>query len=156
MPGVPDLYQGSERFEGSLVDPDNRRPVDFAALAAALSSLTSATRSQSPEQEKLWLSTRVLRARRDRPELFTSYGPLHVTGPAARHVVAFDRGGALTVATRLPVGLAARGGWSSTALVLPEGKFRDALTDACSTGSVEVGEVLGDLPVALLLREPAA
>ena len=57
----------------------------------------------------------VLRARRDRPELFTRHRRLDVSGPAAEHAVAFDRGGALAVATRWPVHLAAAGGWGETA-----------------------------------------
>ena len=60
-----------------------------------------------------------LRLRRDRPELFTSYTPLRAEGPAADHVLAFDRGGAVTVVTRLPLGLAAKGGWGETTLALP-------------------------------------
>ncbi len=129
VPGVPDVYQGSELGDLSLVDPDNRRPVDFDAAAAALADGSHA---------KQRLTARALRLRRDRPELFTSYTPLLAEGPAAEHVLAFDRGGAVTVVTRLPLGLAASGGWGETTLALPDGTVRP------------VAELLADGPVALL------
>ncbi|MET0839107.1 MAG: malto-oligosyltrehalose synthase [Marmoricola sp.] len=110
VPGVPDVYQGSEVEERSLVDPDNRRPVDFDTARATLADGTV---------EKQQLTAEALRLRRERPELFTSYTPLLAEGPAADHVLAFDRGGAVTVVTRLPVGLAQKGGWGDTVLHLP-------------------------------------
>ncbi|WP_139979345.1 malto-oligosyltrehalose synthase [Nocardioides litoris] len=146
MPGVPDVYQGSELWELSLVDPDNRRPVDFDLRADLLAG--QATHVQLP---KLRLVAEALRLRRDRPELFTGYTPVRATGEAADHVVAFDRGGALAVATRLPVGLEARGGWGDTRLVLPEGTWRDLLTDRTTDG--ELGPLLATYGVALLVRE---
>ena len=114
MPGVPDVYQGSELWETSLVDPDNRRPVDFDHRAAVLGGEES-----DDAVDKLHVTCSALTLRRDRPELFTSYTPVTASGPAAHHVLAFDRGGAVTVATRLPVGLAAAGGWGDTTLDLP-------------------------------------
>jgi (1->4)-alpha-D-glucan 1-alpha-D-glucosylmutase len=156
MPGVPDVYQGTELWNDSLVDPDNRRPVDFAARQAALTRLDSG--NQPPPVDgtglaKLWVVSRTLRARRDHPELFTGYTPLPVDGPAMQHLVAFDRGGAITLATRLPVGLAAQGGWGHASLALPPGPYRDALTGALFTGRLPVADALGRYPVALLLRE---
>ncbi|MDX6375248.1 MAG: (1-_4)-alpha-D-glucan 1-alpha-D-glucosylmutase, partial [Nocardioidaceae bacterium] len=102
VPGVPDVYQGSELGDLSLVDPDNRRPVDFDAAESSLADGSNAKQA---------LTAGALRLRRDRPELFTSYTPLLAEGAAAGHVLAFDRGGAVTVVTRLPLGLAVRGGW---------------------------------------------
>ena len=105
MPGVPDVYQGSELWEQSLVDPDNRRPVDFDLRAAAARRRRPRPTSAAA---KLLVTATALRLRRDRPELFTSYAAGR--RPAARPPstsLAFDRGGAVTVATRLPVGLAA-------------------------------------------------
>ena len=95
-----------------------------------------------------------LRLRRDHAELFTSYDPVEARGEAAEHLVAFDRGGALTVATRLPLGLAQRGGWGDTELVLPAGRWWDHVTDRDleSDGTVLVGEVLDVWPVAMLTR----
>lgn len=162
MPGVPDVYQGSELWEQGLVDPDNRRPVDFDARAAMLADLDRAVptltgRPDDAGAAKLLVTQRALTARRDRPELFTGYEGVPAGGEAADHVLAFDRGGAVTVATRLPVGLAARGGWGDTVLPLPEGAWRDVLTGRvaeASTGA-PVAELLADLPVALLVREDA-
>ena len=109
MPGVPDVYQGTELWEDSLVDPDNRRPVDFDARRALLDRARRGDRRRrrsTPDgAAKLWVVSRALRLRRDWPDLFASYTPLRADGPAAEHAVAFDRGGAITVATRLPVGL---------------------------------------------------
>ena len=108
---------------------------------------------------KLALVRAALRLRRDRPELFGSYSAVAATGDAAEHALAFDRGGALTVVTRLPVGLAARGGWGETVLPLADGAWTDALTGRTTTATdgagLRLAEVLGDLPVALLVREDA-
>ncbi|MEI5673141.1 MULTISPECIES: malto-oligosyltrehalose synthase [unclassified Nocardioides] len=155
MPGVPDVYQGSEMWEQSLVDPDNRRPVDFGARAELLRSGSwSAPQPVLDDggSAKLHLTATSLRLRRDRPELFTSYDAVAASGPATDHVVAFDRGGAVTVATRLPVGLAARGGWGPTTLELPPGHWTDALGSWSGSGPAPLAEVLADLPVALLVR----
>jgi len=154
MPGVPDVYQGTELWENSLVDPDNRRPVDFAErrdLLAALDAGTSPPPVDVSGAAKLLVVSRALRLRRDRPQLFQRYHAVPATGSAAEHVVAFDRGGALTVATRLPVGLAARGGWGDTELKLPGGAWTDALTGRL-VDAVAVGDLLDVYPVALLVR----
>ena len=159
MPGVPDVYQGSELWEQSLVDPDNRRPVDYDLRRELLSGVDASTLPPSPSSaldavgtDKLLVTSRALRLRRDRPELFGSYAPLSASGPSADHVLAFDRGGAVTVVTRLPLGLEARGGWGETSLELPAGRWRDVLTGR-SLRSGDVGEMLSLLPVALLVRE---
>lgn len=148
MPGVPDVYQGSELWETSLVDPDNRRAVDFDHRAAVL-----AGSADDDAAEKLLVTHRALILRRDRPELFTTYTPLAASGRAAEHVLAFDRGGAVTVATRLPAGLEADGGWGDTRLDLPPGAWRDLLTGA--PASDRLADLLRDLPVALLVQEDA-
>ncbi|MGH3335956.1 MAG: malto-oligosyltrehalose synthase, partial [Nocardioides sp.] len=162
IPGVPDVYQGSELWEQSLVDPDNRRFVDFDGRAGLLDSLgrgvdVSLTESaDDPGAAKLLVTRAALTRRRDRPELFTTYAPVAASGTAADHVLAFDRGGAVTVATRLPVGLAVQGGWGTTALELPGGTWRDVITGAVATSSDDgprLSEVLRSLPVALLVRE---
>jgi (1->4)-alpha-D-glucan 1-alpha-D-glucosylmutase len=159
MPGVPDLYQGSELFNGSLVDPDNRRPVDFSLGQAALATLDDD--QQGPAEydtplAKLWVTRQALRARRDAPHLFVDYRPLYAEGPTGEHLIGFDRGGAITLATRLPVGLERRGGWGASSVSLPEGRYRDALTDTPYEDSVELTELFRRYPVALLLPEPPA
>ncbi|MCW2813838.1 MAG: treY, partial [Nocardioides sp.] len=147
VPGVPDVYQGSELWEQSLVDPDNRRPVDFDLRAALLADASL----DHPARAKLLVTSSALRLRRDRPELFTTYDAVAADGDSAAHVVAFDRGGVITVATRLPLGLAARGGWGDTTLRLPPGSWRDVLTDWPTDGALSA--LLSTYPVALLVKE---
>ena len=148
MPGVPDVYQGQELTEHTLVDPDNRRPVDYAARARMLEELDATTADPT-----LLVSARVLRLRRARPDVFSGdYAPMRVSGVAADHAVAFLRGGAaLTVATRLPVTLRRSGGWRETAMELPPGEWRDTLTGS-PVDSGRLAKVLSRLPVALLVR----
>ena len=155
-PGVPDVYQGSELWNRSLVDPDNRLPVDFAERRAVLARVDDGELPDLDETAaaKLLVTTRALRARRDRPELFTRYAGLEVVGPAAEHAIASDRGGAITLATRLPIGLERAGGWRDTLVMVPHGAYVDALTGAAfDGGAVEVERILARYPVALLLRE---
>lgn len=146
MPGVPDVYQGSELWESSLVDPDNRRPVDFDHRAAVLAGT-----ADDDAVDKLHVTCSALTLRRDRPALFSSYAPVAATGPAAGHVLAFDRGGAIAVATRLPVGLARGGGWGDTKLALPSGRWHDVLTGHPTDG--RLSDLLQVHPVALLVKE---
>jgi (1->4)-alpha-D-glucan 1-alpha-D-glucosylmutase len=157
-PGVPDVYQGTECFEYSLVDPDNRRPVDFAARRSLLARLDEhwLPPVNTSGAAKLLVTTSVLRLRRYRPELFHGYRPLHAEGPAAEHAVAFARdAGVVAVATRLPIGLAALGGWSDTVLTLPDGAddWTDVITGESVDGSThQLASLLSRYPVALLVR----
>ncbi|HET9257150.1 MAG TPA: malto-oligosyltrehalose synthase [Pseudonocardiaceae bacterium] len=156
MPGVPDTYQGCEVWDLSLVDPDNRRPVDFSARAELLARID---RGWVPGIDdsgaaKLLVVSRVLRARREDPARFTGYTPLRASGPAESHAIAFARQGVIAVATRLPVGLAARGGWAETTLALPEGTWTDALTGFSASGSAPLAGLLSRYPVALLGGRP--
>ncbi|MFD1835599.1 malto-oligosyltrehalose synthase [Brachybacterium rhamnosum] len=161
MPGVPDVYQGNETVDLSLVDPDNRRPVDHEAHAARLERMIEGAGADGVGDEKLWLTHRALGLRRERPELFAgrhaAYRPLPTT---TSHAVAFGRGvdegplEAVTVATRLAHGLAQRGGWGDARLSLPEGRWRDLLSGRSTDGGlVPLRELLEELPVALLVRE---
>jgi (1->4)-alpha-D-glucan 1-alpha-D-glucosylmutase len=178
MPGVADVYQGCELTGLSLVDPDNRREVDFMLRRRLLGALDAdpglapskgAAAVQSPDPpdlpgapaggldaEKLLVTSRTLRLRRDHPDWFAgSYTPLPADGPAARHAVAFLRGGnAVTVVTRLPARLRRIGGWADTVLPLPQGRWLDALTGGAHAGPRPLLSALtGRLPVALLIRE---
>jgi (1->4)-alpha-D-glucan 1-alpha-D-glucosylmutase len=155
MPGVPDVYQGSELFEDSLVDPDNRRRVDFARRASLLRELENSGFPGPPlgESAKLWLVSRVLRLRRDEPHSFGSYLPLPIAGDLARHGLAFDRGGIVAVSTRLPLSLQRSGGWGNTELVLPDGEYLDVLSGARWSGRVLIAELLARYPGAVLTRE---
>ena len=163
VPGSPDVYQGSELWEQSLVDPDNRRPVDFDQRAALLKELRAGERpplAPTPDDDgsvKLLLTHVALSARREHPDLFTGYTPLAAEGSAADHVLSFDRGGAISVATRLPVGLAAKGGWGDTSLPVAPGVWVDLMTGRRLTtgesGGLSLSELLSAYPVALLVRE---
>ncbi len=157
MPGVPDVYQGTELWDLSLVDPDNRRPVDYALRRELLAGLDGGEvpTVDATGAAKLLVVSRTLRARRDNPEWFAGYQPVEATGSAADHVVAYDRGGVVVVATRLPVGLAAAG-WGDTALQLPNGAWRDLFTSerfVSDIAGVAADALLTRLPVALLVRE---
>ena len=151
-PGVPDVYQGSELWETSLVDPDNRREIDFDERQLLLAAIDAGAHPPIDESgaAKLLVTSRALRLRRDRPELFTRYAPLPAVGSAAEHVLAFDRGGAVTIATRLPVSLA-RSGWGDTTVLLPGRPVVDVITGTeYEGGSLLVSELLQSYPVALL------
>ncbi|OWV04831.1 malto-oligosyltrehalose synthase [Micromonospora wenchangensis] len=153
MPGVPDTYQGTELWENSLVDPDNRRPVDFAVRRELLARLDAGWQPAvaADGAAKLLVVSRTLRLRRDHPELFDGYRPVAAHGPAAAHVVAFDRGGAVAVATRLPVGLARDGGWRDTRLSMPGNSVTDVFTGQVYSGSeLLLHDLLDTYPVALL------
>ena len=158
MPGVADVYQGCELTGLSLVDPDNRRPVDFTLRRRMLGALDGDSPADGLDAEKLLVTSRALRLRRDHPDWFAgSYTPVLADGTAAGHAVAFLRGGnAVTVATRLPAGLRRAGGWAGTAVTLPAGRWRDALTGATHTGTkLLLSALTSRLPVALLVREGA-
>jgi (1->4)-alpha-D-glucan 1-alpha-D-glucosylmutase len=154
-PGVPDVYQGSELWEQSLVDPDNRRAVDFDLRRRMLAELDAGALPPVDAEgaAKLLVTSRALRLRRDRPELFQDYMPIAASGPAADHLVAFDRGGAITLATRLPVGLAVRGGWGDTVVDVGSAPVIDVLTGRhFQGGELRLAEVLDRYPVALLVE----
>ncbi len=155
-PGVPDIYQGSELWDRSLVDPDNRRPVDFEARRRLLGEVMhmSAVEAWDRAAEgvaKLWLLQHVLALRARRPEAFDgSYQPLVVEGAMHDRVVAFVRDGSLAiVAPALVVDLDA---WADTALPLPDGQWHDVLGDRGVGGRVPLAELLATFPVALLER----
>ncbi|WP_309855825.1 malto-oligosyltrehalose synthase [Leifsonia sp. 1010] len=151
-PGIPDVYQGSERWERSLVDPDNRRPVEFDAAAALLAHIDEGWQPEvdSSGAAKELVTAKALRLRRDRPELFNGYRPVYAEGSRAGHLVGFDRGGAIALATRLPVGLSATGGWADTTIDLGEEPMRDELTGRDYSGRVPLASVFETYPVALL------
>ncbi|MEU4681215.1 malto-oligosyltrehalose synthase [Micromonospora sp. NPDC023737] len=153
MPGVPDTYQGTELWDNSLVDPDNRRPVDFAVRRQLLARLDAGWQPpvDAGGAAKLLVVSRTLRLRRRRPDLFTGYCPVAAHGPAAPHAVAFDRGGAVAVATRLPLRLARDGGWRDTFLSLRRHNVTDVFTGRVYSGSeLLLQDLLSTYPVALL------
>ncbi len=160
-PGVPDIYQGCELWTLSLVDPDNRRPVDFALRRRLLERLAGA----APEEimagmeeglPKLWVVRQALHLRRRRPDCFgagAGYLPLAARGARAGHAVAFCRAGAVvTVVPRLVLGLG--GDWSDTEITLPGGgRWWNELTgDEVAAGPCALADLLRRFPVALLSR----
>ena len=178
-PGVPDLYQGHETISLTLVDPDNRRPVDYATLAQTLAALAVldpaqlATLMTTPQdgRAKLWMTWRLLALRQAQPALFRDgdYTALRVSGAHAEHVVAFARhfeGTTLVViagrlfarllgeANQSPLGEAA---WADTAVTvnLPDGtRLTDALggaTRLVAHGRIMLGAAFERLPAAALL-----
>ncbi|AVJ53386.1 malto-oligosyltrehalose synthase [Kocuria rhizophila] len=165
LPGVPDIYQGQELWEPSLVDPDNRRSVDFTAREAMLTELDAAapgSAAATPAVDetgaaRMLLTSRALRLRRDHPELFTDYTPLETTGALAEHALGFDRGGAATVVTRFPATLAAEGGFTDETVALAPGLWQDVLTHreftAAQDARVTLAELLDTYPVAILRRK---
>ncbi|MFF3450121.1 malto-oligosyltrehalose synthase [Streptomyces sp. NPDC002667] len=147
MPGVPDVYQGTEDEYRALVDPDNREA--FAP--------------RDPSAEKPALTAAALRLRARRPGVFgasATYAPLPAEGPAADHCVAFARSGeVITAVTRLSLALAEAGGWRDTVLALPPGQWTDVLPSGAAgrefTGHARVADLFGRAPVALLERVSA-
>lgn len=173
-PGLPDLYQGTEFWDFSLVDPDNRRPVDFAArihALAAAESLPLLARGWRDGRIKQGVIARALDLRRRHPRVFSegAYAPLRVTGPRAGHVVAFARrfeeGVVVVLAMRHALALLpakdaivpAREIWDGTSVRLPEdwrgGMLRSEFGDAAIAlegGAVPLSGAFSGLPIALM------
>ncbi|HEX4220160.1 MAG TPA: malto-oligosyltrehalose synthase [Acidimicrobiales bacterium] len=178
-PGVPDLYQGTELWSHSLVDPDNRRPVDFDRRARLLRRLDQPGPDRARAADllaswpdgrlKLMVVQELLRLRGRHPQLFDrgAYLGLDVRGPLRHHVVAFARHRGpdwiVVVVPRLPLGVAGAGGmpvgpdlWPGTSVVTPARCPRhlvDVLTGwepAPRRGALLVGDLFSTLPVAVL------
>ena len=169
MPGTPDLYQGDEAWNFTLVDPDNRRPVNYAARQSSLGAadamhVESVGAICGHVNAKTWLTHRVLEARRKHARLFSegAYQPLIVRGPRARHIVAFERRlgdeRAIVVAPRLLasiVGTPTEHDWRDTSIQVDDvrGEMRCALTNeapAIRDGRLE----LSSIPMTLLAPNP--
>jgi (1->4)-alpha-D-glucan 1-alpha-D-glucosylmutase len=145
VPGVPDIYQGDELLALALVDPDNRRPVDWERRRALLAEVRRGA-APTDETRKLWLIVRALTLRAHRPDAFAGagYTPLEA-GPDA---CAFLRGDSVLVATAL------RAGAPDSAIDVPAGTWRDVLAggERRLGGRVPLAELLGETGVALLER----
>jgi (1->4)-alpha-D-glucan 1-alpha-D-glucosylmutase len=164
-PGVPDLYQGTEFWDQSLVDPDNRRPVDYLSRQAAF-------RAARPPDELLkdWqtgavkqaIIARALALRRETPALFAKgdYTKLEAEGCMGDHVLAFTRRyGTQKIAvavTRLAapfvtdMPLIPACVWDNTIITIPDGKWTDVLSGVvCNGGNVSIAKIFAQFPVAL-------
>jgi (1->4)-alpha-D-glucan 1-alpha-D-glucosylmutase len=159
-PGVPDMYQGTELWTLDLVDPDNRRPVDYSTRRSLLAELPrlrvkEVWRRIDEGVPKLWTIYHALQVRRRRLPAFGErgvYTPLSASGEKARHLIAFLRGARVAVlAPRLVWQL--RGDWAGTQIELPPGNWRNALTGKSTPGgAADVGRLLADFPTALLVK----
>lgn len=152
-PGTPDFYQGSELWDLSLVDPDNRRPVDFdrrRKLLAECSGIPSDWESGLP---KLWLIKRALQVRRSHAASFAgAHQPLSARGGRLSHIMVYLRGDNVLVA--LPrLTLTLDGDWGDTAVTLPPGSWKNVFTETSHAGDVSPSSLFGDFPVALLICE---
>ncbi len=160
-PGVPDLYQGGELWDLSLVDPDNRRPVDYELRRKLLSDaretdVAGIVAGMDDGLPKLWLLHKALRLRKAKREGFgpdADYVPLEASGSKAQNVVAVQRGdGVIGVAPIYSLSVEDR--WSDTSLQIPTGRWKNELTGAVMEGGkLSVATLLNDFPVALLSRE---
>jgi (1->4)-alpha-D-glucan 1-alpha-D-glucosylmutase len=159
-PGIPDVYQGTELWDESLVDPDNRRPVDFEARERMLTELEQ---GMSPGAilarmneglPKLWLLSQALRLREERPQSLSPtarYEPIDVRGDARERFIAFTRGGDIAVVAPRLVHL---GGSEHAELTLGPGRYLNRLTgERFSGGSHAIATLLAEFPVALLVRD---
>jgi (1->4)-alpha-D-glucan 1-alpha-D-glucosylmutase len=170
--GVPDVYQGAELQALTLVDPDNRGAVDYTERVERLARLDAGERARDLDDEKLWVTATALRLRREHPRWFVgaaaAYQGLDTTSP---HAIALTRGGSsqprpsrdeslggvVAVVTREADRLAATGGFGDATVRLPEGRWRNLLCDSGAdtfSGDAVLADVLADLPVALMVREP--
>jgi (1->4)-alpha-D-glucan 1-alpha-D-glucosylmutase len=169
VPGVPDIYQGNEIWDFSLVDPDNRRPVDYRRRREMFEGLATATpeellQSWPDGRIKLFLTQRLLRFRREHPDLFQGgkYLPLSVHGDFGDCCVAFAREHEGKWIAVLVPRLSARVGfppigdkWKETALDLPESPSRDGVRelftgrDLQTDGAVKLSEAMATLPFAV-------
>ncbi|MBW4465641.1 MAG: malto-oligosyltrehalose synthase [Pegethrix bostrychoides GSE-TBD4-15B] len=174
-PGIPDFYQGSELWDLSLVDPDNRRPVDFEQRQADLHEmqhkLSADIAGLLPEllahpadgRIKLFLTMQGLKARADYAALFLEggYQPLQTSGKFANHLIALARTHqtktVVTVVPRFCTGLVEAGAyplgevWQDTAIQLPEATgWKNLLTGQLTAGTNQASDILSQFPVALL------
>ena len=156
-PGVPDLYQGGELWDLSLVDPDNRRPVDYALRSELLRELKTMTPQEIAHRmdeglPKLWIVHQALSLRGQHPEWFgaeAEYKPLVAEGADKDRVIAYLRGeSVLTIAPRWTLQRDVK----DAALTLPAGEWTNHLTGERHNGECSVAALLQNFPVALLVR----
>ncbi|HEX8522277.1 MAG TPA: malto-oligosyltrehalose synthase [Tepidisphaeraceae bacterium] len=153
-PGVPDTYQGTELIDLSLVDPDNRRPVDYEKRRGMLRELGDA--GNDLNRQKLLLTTRVLHLRNENPGMFShgSYVPLRAEGPGKDQIFAFARRGESKMAVVIVPRLVAQmKEWGDTTVAVPDAPLpmKNLLTgEEIKDARIAVGELLRNFPVALL------
>ncbi len=159
-PGVPDLYQGTELWSLSLVDPDNRRPVDYERRRRLLRDLERIQVAEIVKRSddglpKLWVIRQVLHVRKRAPAAFTEAGnfqPLEVSGARKEHAIAYARGGSVVaIAPRLVVKLG--NDWRDTSVAIPDGNWTNQFTGTkLGGGAIALSRLLREFPVCLLSR----
>jgi (1->4)-alpha-D-glucan 1-alpha-D-glucosylmutase len=162
-PGIPDFYQGTELWDSSLVDPDNRRPVDFAQRTRLLKDLETMDARRMRDMigsgiAKLWLIRRLLQLRRARPTAFgaaAEYLPLAASGSKVAHLLAFRRAEEVVVAVPRFV-LSLENDWADTHLHLPPGSWRGWLDGKAFQGATSPAALFAEFPVSVLVRDEAA
>ncbi|MEO8205889.1 MAG: malto-oligosyltrehalose synthase [Chthoniobacterales bacterium] len=159
-PGIPDFYQGTELWDLSLVDPDNRRPIDFSSRGKLLKQAKEQTKwapltDWDSGLPKLWLIDRVLQIRKDFANCFGSQGnyrPFTAHGSKLGHLFGYLRGDQILVLVpRFTFTL--NGKWEDTAISLPEGNWKNTFTDSVMSGDVMAEAIFGGFPVALLIKQ---
>ncbi|BET66569.1 malto-oligosyltrehalose synthase [Opitutales bacterium ASA1] len=162
-PGIPDFYQGTELWDSSLVDPDNRRPVDFAQRTRLLTDPATMDARRMRDMigsgiAKLWLIRRLLQLRPALPTAFGAAGeylPLASSGSKVAHLLAFRRADEIVVAVPRFV-LSLEGDWSDTLLHLPPGSWRGWLDGGTFRGVTSPAALFAEFPVSVLVRDEAA
>jgi (1->4)-alpha-D-glucan 1-alpha-D-glucosylmutase len=173
VPGVPDIYQGAELWDLSMMDPDNRSPVDYPQRVQLLDSLSGATMEDLLEHwqdgaVKLFVTSKILALRAADPELFEKgeYIPLTATGPKADLICAFARRNGdsvvIVIAKRFPFRMEADPGWANTSIAIPQSLtpkgLRCVLTGtwlAARDGEIDIDASLNGLPVAVFAQSPS-
>ena len=159
VPGVPDTYQGGELWDFSLVDPDNRRPVDYELRRKLLKEIAGMNAAQVMERSedglpKLWVVHHALQLRNEHPAWFgaeAAYVPVMAEGSQRERVIAYRRGA--DVMAIVPRWSHETEGWGETSIAVPEGRWVNCMTEMDVTGGkVRLDKLLAEFPVALLAR----
>ena len=159
-PGVPDLYQGTELWDLSLVDPDNRRPVDYELRKKLFFQMEKMTAKEALEHldsglSKMFIIFKCLQIRRQYQECFgtaSTYKPAKFTGAKAHYIIGFERKEKIiAIAPRFLISLG--NVWQDTAVDLPAGVWTNIFTNEIFRNKTKIRNLLNDFPVALLIKE---
>jgi (1->4)-alpha-D-glucan 1-alpha-D-glucosylmutase len=159
-PGVPDIYQGTETWDLSLVDPDNRRAVDFDKNTKLLERVKTASAQDvlahwEEGMPKLWVVSKILEFKKKAPGLFgpdSGYSPLETRGRGSQDVYSFSRGDGLAVV--VPLRFASAAAMDETEVLLPQGRWEHLLCGGQTfRGWTPAAELFASFPVAALARE---
>lgn len=162
-PGTPDFYQGTELWDLSLVDPDNRRPVDFQLRTEMLDRCAGMTAPEAMQEwdsglPKLWMIAKTLQVRREHTPSFSAnafYQPRSARGSRLGHLLIYQRGdNIIVIVPRFSLSL--NDEWDDTVVGLPAGEWRNTFTGESLSGDISPLEIFGDFPTALLVQKQTA